>query len=718
MIYIGARPLIAADQVFQIGSCKTALVLSGGGARAGAQIGVLKVLERAGVHVDCIAGTSTGALIGALYATGMKPAEIEEKLTNIDWGSVLMTDLSRSKLYFRRKEDDINSLVSYRLRFNGTNFSLPKSIINPHKLNLALKNLLWQARNIADFNDLPIPFRASSVDLETGEEVVLKSGDLAKSVLASMAVPGILAPVKLGKHHLVDGGLRNNIPVSIARNMGAEILIVIDTTTPLRQAEDVTNFVSTTDQMINMQTQGNAIGSIASLSDNDIHIKPELEEISTYDYSAFDRTIAIGESAALNAIGRLEALSASKVPVKEPLERNMPSIEKIQLDNRTNLSNRVIRKEMDLNRGKILDLSLLERKISSLYHLDAFDSIDYRVIENRSALRIITLSKPEGDDFIRFGLNMTTSTEGGSKFNFLLNYTRTQINGYNGEWRNILELGERHGLKSQYYQPLEAGLNYFIAPAVSISNNSSDIYFAGKAIDTKRFNNAVFEIALGSQFGRWGQLRAGILKGFGKLPTKIGASTQDSPNQGGGAYFTELSIDTLDSLSFPHNGVLFDLNWTHSSEPFGSEFDADTLELKSIFAGTLGYNTFVAAFDAGATFSQDLPLEDNLRLGGFLNLSGFRQNGLSGQHKILAKLIYYLKVSGFTEGLLTFPVYVGCALETGNIWLIKDQIDLESLIWGGTAFIGIETFLGPIYLGLGVREGWSQVLHLTLGQVF
>jgi len=315
-------------------------------------------------------------------------------------------------------------------------------------------------------------------------------------------------------------------------------------------------------------------------------------------------------------------------------------------------------------------------------------------------------------------LNFKTSTKGGSRFSFATSYTATQLNGLNAELRNELKLGERHELFTEFYQPLNRRLSYFIAPMATISNRNAEIYINGAVIDDVRYNNAKIGFSIGRFLGRWGEIKAGILKGWGHLETRIGAAIQGSNASGGGAYFGKLSIDTVDNTHFPHKGILSRLEWTHAAGHLGSDFDADTFDLRFLTAQSWGYHTLALSFDGGMTLNADTPLEDNFTLGGFLNLSGFREEGLAGEHKLLGKLIYYLKISGFSKGFLTFPVYIGASVESGNVWIGKNQINFDSLIWAGSAFVGIDTFLGPIYLGFGIREGWNQALHLTLGRTF
>ena len=705
---------------------KVGIALSGGGARTGAQIGALKVIHDLGIDISYISGTSTGSLIGALLAIGMPPKEIEKSLLDIDWEDVLRKGKSREFLFFRRKKDDLDFFIKYRLKFDGIKISLPKSLVDPHKLNLKIKRLLMPALDISDFDKLPIPFHAVTVDLESGEEFIISKGDLSKAVLASMAVPAILAPVKFENKWLIDGGIKNNIPVDVLKEMGADIIIVIDVTTPLKKVEDIKDFISTTDQMITMQTQGNAKNSLKKLAESDIYIRPDLENITTYDYSQFSASIERGEKAALAIKDKLRALSLKqnssdqKHKTKKTLEISSPVIDSVTIQNDTRLSNKVIKKNIKISSGKTLNIKTLEKDVSRLYHLDAFESVDYKITEknSKSNLTFITDKKPSGNDFIRFGLDIKTSTEGRSTFSFKTGYMMTQINRYNAEWRTVLTLGEKHELSTELYQPISYSLSYFIASKISISNRNTTIYFLGEALREERYNNAVFSLTLGRHLGRWGEISLGVLRGFGKLESRSQGTMQDSPFNGGGSCYFNFSIDTLDSVYFPKNGLFSKLDYTYSSRTLDSGFNSNTLGLSFLAAKSIAYNTFAFAFDGGLTFGAGTPLEDNFSLGGFLNLSGYSQNGIAGQHLMLFKFIYYLKVSGFSKSLITFPVYVGASFETGNTFLNSENIDVEALINAGSVFIGIDTILGPLFLGAGLSEGFNQALYLTVGNTF
>jgi NTE family protein len=256
---------------------KIGLVLSGGGARGAAHIGVLEVLEEMHIPIDCIVGTSMGSIVGGLYASGMSPAEINEALATIDWEDAFNDNIPREDRSFRRKRDDDLYLIKHKPGIGDDGkIKLPTGFLQGQKIDLIFKELTLPVSDIKNFDQLNIPFRAVATDITTGEMVVFSSGDLAKSMRASMSIPGIFAPMEMDGRLLVDGGVSNNLPVDVARDMGAEIVIVVDISTPLKKREELTSALSITAQLTGILTRRNTEAQIATLSDKDILIVPPL----------------------------------------------------------------------------------------------------------------------------------------------------------------------------------------------------------------------------------------------------------------------------------------------------------------------------------------------------------------------------------------------------------------------------------------------------------
>lgn len=277
---------------------KIGLVLSGGGARGAAHVGVLKVLEQNHIPVDYIAGTSFGAIVGGLYAAGYSAAELEEILANIDWKNSLSGRASREESSFRRKQDDNGFLIKFKIGIKDGKLKLPSGLITPNNLRLTLQDLINEVVNVDDFDDLKIPFRAVATDLETGGAVVLDHGSLASAIVASMAVPALFPPVEYEGRLLVDGGVSNNVPVDVAREMGADIVIVVDISTPMMKKDDIESFTKVIDQLMLIMTNQNTAVQLASLSEKDILIRPDLDDIGFADFERALEAIPRGEESA------------------------------------------------------------------------------------------------------------------------------------------------------------------------------------------------------------------------------------------------------------------------------------------------------------------------------------------------------------------------------------------------------------------------------------
>ena len=217
------------------------LVLSGGGARGIAHVGVLQVLQQLHVPIDAIAGTSMGAVVGGLYASGLSPEQIAATLRSVNWQRAFRDRPPREELTLRRKQEDENFLVEFPIGIRGGRPVLPMGLIEGQSLTEVLRLLTLPVARIDRFDDLPTPFRAVATDLETGQEVVIGSGDLTSAMRASLSAPGVFVPVERGGRMLVDGGISDNVPVDVARAMGVDVVIVVDVDFPLLPRKKLTS---------------------------------------------------------------------------------------------------------------------------------------------------------------------------------------------------------------------------------------------------------------------------------------------------------------------------------------------------------------------------------------------------------------------------------------------------------------------------------------------
>jgi NTE family protein len=289
------------------------LVLSGGGARGAAHIGVIRVLEELHIAPDMVVGTSMGAIIGGLYAAGWSPDDMEHLVQAIDWENVFTDRVERRNRSFRRKQDDFPLMIQGRLHFEGLKPVMPSGIIDGQRLELMLRTIEALSPTTADFDDLPIRYRAVAASIATGEPVVISSGSLATAMRASMSVPGALPPVKLDGRDLVDGGITANLPVGIAHDLGARRIIAVDISSPLIEEEDehFESFMSVYNHLNTLLTAGNRDRDVARLTRDDLLIVPDLGDISFVGFDRLKEAIDLGEEAARRHIDLLRAYAAA-----------------------------------------------------------------------------------------------------------------------------------------------------------------------------------------------------------------------------------------------------------------------------------------------------------------------------------------------------------------------------------------------------------------------
>ena len=282
-----ALPAIDSRTPVRIG-----LVLSGGGARGMAHVGVLKVLDELHLRVDAIAGASMGAVVGGLYASGMSGREIEALLGSAEWQEAFRDRPPRNDLNFRRKQEEREFLVDLPLGIQGRELRIPTGLLQEQKLTQLLRRATLPVAGVTRFDELQIPFRAVATDLETGDPVIMGSGDLATALRASMSAPGVFAPVERDGALLVDGGLSENLPMDVARAMGADILLVVDVSFQLQTRDRLESALAVSNQMLAILVRRDAERQKATLSKRDVLIEPDLFDMASTDFSAACQTLS------------------------------------------------------------------------------------------------------------------------------------------------------------------------------------------------------------------------------------------------------------------------------------------------------------------------------------------------------------------------------------------------------------------------------------------
>ncbi|OLD64715.1 MAG: hypothetical protein AUI47_04585 [Acidobacteria bacterium 13_1_40CM_2_68_5] len=714
-----AAPTIAAAP--GLGRARFGLALSGGGARGLAHIGVLKVLEDLRVPIDVIAGTSMGAIVGGLYASGMSPDEIAQEMKRVDWAGLFDDRPPRPDLPYRRKQDNSSAFIDFEFGLRSGRILLPRGLVAGQKLRFLFKSLTSRAAFIDDFDRLPIPFRAVATDLADGSMVVLSRGDLAEALRASMSLPGTLAPAEIDGRHLVDGGLVRNLPVDVARDMGADLVIAVDVTTPFDPVETLKTLADVTRQVAGMLTQDNVTRQAVSA---DVLIRPDLAAVSASNFAAGAEALRRGEEATraqADVLGRYslppDAFEARLREVRGAPSALPTRIDSVRFEGASRVDRRIVERRIRTRPGSTLDLGPLQAELSRLYGLGDFEKIDYRLsrTDGGADLLIHAEEKPWGPNYLRFGLTFVNDLEGDSDYGVRARYTRTRVDALGAEWRSDVKIGRDRRLTSEFQQPLDFSEVFFVAPSVSLFDQFVNLYDGDQWVAEYEPRGATVALDAGAELDRYGEVRLGVVRGRVRGAVAVGTGNLPEFDIATGGFTGRVVIDRLDSPYFPSRGRygLVDLFLSRRSLGADVSYDKASGSFSQLFHR--GRHRIYVALDGGTNLGTQVPFYDDFSVGGFGSLSGFKEGQLRGPLFGVARLGYYVR-SGGLSGRFGRGVYLGGWVEAGNAWATRSGARLDNLIYSGTVGAGVDTFLGPVYLVYGHSDDGHGSLYLSLGR--
>jgi NTE family protein len=731
-------------------------VLSGGGARGAAHVGVLKVLEQLHIPIDAVAGTSMGAVVGGLYASGFSPREIESIMTSLNWQDAFRDRPPREDLTFRRKLEDLNFLVKFPLGVRGSHIQLPKGLIQGQKLNQTLRRLTLPVARVTKFDELPTPFRAVATDLETGDAVIMSSGDLTSAMRASMSAPGVFSPVDRDGRLLVDGGIAENLPIDVAREMGVDILIVVDVGTPLLKRDKLSSAPVISNQMLAILIQKNTRTQLEKMAPADVLIQPALGDTSAFDFGIVKRVIATGEIAGHAAEPRLAALSVSPhefetyVAARDQTRQSPPRIDFVKIDDGSGrYSNRLDKVFKDVI-GKPLDPDAVARHVTTIYGGGNLETLDYRVVQDddRYGLLLGARRNSWGPNYVRFGLSLQDDFQGNSTYNAAARFVLSEITKPGGEWVWDLQVGNTSLISTEVYLPISDTSGFFFVPHADARAANVDALAGQLRLAEYRVRSINYGLDFGYELGNWGEIRTGVARSSGHEDVRVGSPDLASDSFDTRSYFVRFSIDHLDDVNFPHRGQQATIEWrgertdtrytgAQSTRP-GWELSYDRLSLSYLAAHSFGRYTAVFSTAAGTTINVPneflLPGEVTgpggvqvttptaLRLlfplGGFLNLSGLKANSIAGPHFAVARTLFYKQIGRGGPGYLDVPTYLGVSFEAGNVWEHRGDVSFGSLRHDASVFLGMDTLLGPVYVASGFDDKGQHAFYLFLGRTF
>ena len=706
---------------------KICLVLSGGGARGAAHVGVLKVLEEYHVPIDCIVGNSMGALVGASYATGTSIVEMEKIIADISTELLFKEKPPRKELSMRRKEDDYKTYFGPDFGYNDGKVGLPKGFVSGVQLETVLRRLS-KAKGFRHFDDLSIPYRAVATDLVTGKVVVFSEGELANVMRASMSVPVAVAPVEISGKLLVDGMLTQNLPVETGLSMGPDIIIAVNVGTPLLKREELTGVLGVSGQMLSILTEQNVQTSLALLEPTDILISPELGDFSTGDFDNLPQISPLGEAAARKMADRLAQLS---IPAEEyaalrhhqlvAVPPDLRAVDEIRFENLELVNPIAAQAVMETQPNRPIDQQVLDRDMLRIYGTDYFEHVNYRFLEEpgKRVLAVDAIEKTWGPNYLRFGLGLSSDFQGDSYFNLLASYRKTWLNSLGAEWRNDLQIGRTSSFMTEFYQPLDDRGFFFVAPHAGYEQRWADIYKGDQHVATYGLTSLLAGFDLGSQFTRYGELRIGMMGGV--LSPELNSGPQNlSPGEGNigqGAFRARLVLDQLDSVQFPRSGWRGESSLFNSNSVLGADDDYTKWDVDGTVVRSFGPHSFNFSAKAGGRIGTDtLPRYDLFQWGGFMQQSGYATGQLVGEDLKFARLLYYHRL---LRGSLLEGVYGGLSYEIGQIGTPLVPGNPDGVLQSACIFLAADSPIGPVYIGYGRSlTDTNNSVYLYLGRPF
>lgn len=704
------------------------LVLSGGGARGFAHIGVLRVLEANRIPVDYIGGASMGGLVGAMYSMGYSPDEMERLLGTLNWGELLQLQESIEDLSFRRKEDRRNIATPITLKGQINDLKLPNALNSGHSIGLLFDRLSLRYAQVNDFDDLPIPFRCVATDMETGRSVVLKEGSLSPSLRATMSIPGIFAPVELDGRILSDGGLVNNIPTDVVKEMGADILLVVNIETQLSDRSSLESLLGVLAQTINIATAEN---SRRSLQQANLIIAPDLKEYSSADFGSYREIIELGYEGAAKNAALLTGLSLDEEAWRQHLAQRkrreqastppVPTFVAVDGDNRNSVQ--TIEEQLgDKYIGQSLDADMQDQLVDDLSELTGtgrFDSLNYDLMtrNGETGLLIRTnegLGQTETPTRLEIGFDVNSVESDNVNFSFVGRMTFFDIGRYGSEWRNDLVIGSNTLLASEYYRPI-GDTNFFIAPRISYDRNRINIFSDGNRLAEYISDNIQAGGDIGYTFNPRSELRAGFTFGYQRFNRRIGDPLLPDFKGGFSKVGLKWTYDGLDKAQVPEKGFYTRNTLNYYLDSAGEEKRMAQFQTRMLNFRPYGErNTLFFFGGAGTSFGATAPVLQQFTLGGPFRLGGYGFDEFRASNFIQAGG-GILHNPEFFPSFLGGKTYLGAWYEGGSAFERIGKANYRQSFSTGAI---LETPIGPFFIGTSINENGRGRIYFSFGRVF
>jgi NTE family protein len=702
---------------------RVGLVLAGGGAKGGAHVGVLKVLEELHVPVDCIAGTSMGALVGGGYASGIPAAQLEAFLKGVNWRHVIGGLGRRDLEPIEQKRLGVAYSNNLQLGIRNSRIVVAPGLIDASRIETLLNGFVGKARSQTDFDRLPIPFRAVATDMVSGQMVVLDHGDLSMAMRASMAIPGAFAPVVTKEYILSDGGLVRNVPVDVARKLCADVVIVVNLVAPPVKPEQLQSPPQLLGRTMDLMIEANEQLQLQTLTSKDVRIDVEMGDIGTADFERTPETLKLGEAAARRASLLLARYAVSpeqylawraKVTSDQGIDSQVGAVEVAGL---TRVNPDYLKRLAGIKPGDKVDTEKISEGALRMSTLDDIATVGYELKGDpeNPTLEWLPHERSWGPDFIKVDLGMYAAASGDDRgFVLYLQHERTWINRLGGQWRNEIQFGTNQELSTSFYQPLDVAQRYFVEPKAFWNRNWENVFYNGTDIARYQFGDRGGGIDLGMNIGNQAQLRVGYLASERRVELETGSPLLPQLEATDAGIAVSAIVDTRDAPFRPTRGLAAALEYFKSDETFGAQRNWQRVEMGLGFVVPFRDDLLWVGAAGGSALGSKLPADRLFALGGPASLPGYQLYELRAAEywSFTGSYLWQLKNIFSLWGQ---ALYAGLRLQDSEAYNTLDgqnhgQIQSLSFVVTG------RTPVGPLTIGFATTTESARSLWISFGR--
>lgn len=722
---------------------RVTVVLAGGGAKGFAHLALLRRLEQDHIQISKIIGTSMGAVIGSLYASGMSTQRIEEVISRLDPGRIGLDQIDRTELPHRTREYQQRYPVELELGVKNGQLTFARGVSDGQRFLTLMQELTANVAPGSNFDQLKIPFRAVATRYRDGELISFDHGNLALVVRASMAAPGVFAPVEIEGETYVDGGLVANLPVEVALREGADLIVAsyLGDTDKIGESVDAGNALTVANRMLDILMRQNERRNIALLRPQDILVRPQLQD---FGFGSFDQQAAIikaGEDAVAAQDNRFRLLA--QLAALRPADMTLPApnftaraitISRIRTTGMREVATSFIERDLHSLIGKPYQAAEVSQRLDELYTSGNFERLNYqleKIDDDQYELVVDVNEKTYGPNFFKTSLGFFSESSGTNQFSFGVGYRRPWLTPEGLELQADLRAGSQSELAFRVYQPLTEhwGLNAHVA----LDSNELPIYrpdvTLAQKMATATLRRQELGLNLSYDLSNKATANIGLVTNRTRVTidtAKIVSYQQEAGNivtyalQDGQWEFTginaQFTADLLDSPSFPTRGYYLNVEGAQGVTGTGQY---TSFRGNALWAKSWGVHVLNFGLDLGADHLFDcvncsgLTSLAPLYLGGFQSMGAYQMGQLMGDRLVHAQATYMYRLSA--GGILHQPTFVGVVAEAGDAWLSNKDFSQK---YSGTVFIGVDSKIGDIFFGAASGSGGNRNIFLQLGRRF